>query len=198
MRAILHHAFTVLALLLAGCSLFFTARVFAFRRSLHSRPAAETLRSGQTVMVQRILDGDELSVLVGKEPVTVRILGVSAPDPTMNDPVMQPAGRQTLLHLENRLPGRPVELVFDEHKLDARKRLLSYVHADGRDLGLDLIERGLAIVYSKYPFSRLGAYALAEDAARRARRGLWADAAAAQRAEQLKALWDAERRRGDG
>lgn len=197
MRFTLSQAFATLVLLLAGTSAFFTVEVVRFKRALHSRPAAASLKSGQSAVVQRIVDGDELSVLVGQEPVTVRLLGVSAPDPTMNDPVIQPAGRQTLLHLQNHVQGRTVELVFDELKLDSRRRLLAYIHLDGRDLGEDLIASGLALTYSKYPFSRLGAYALAEDAARRGRRGFWADPRVTERAEQLKALWDAERRRGD-
>lgn len=197
MRFTLSQAFVALVLLLAGTSLYFTAGVVRFKRSLHARPAAAGLRSGQTAVVQRILDGDEFSVLVEGSPVTVRLLGVSAPDPTMNDPLMQPAGRQTLLHLENNLQGRTVELVFDEFKLDARKRLLAYVQLDGTDLGQDLIDRGLALTYTKYPFSRLAGYVLAEDGARRARRGLWGDPKVAERAEQLKALWDAQRRKGD-
>lgn len=198
MRPSLNQAFLLLVLLLAGSSLYFTARVASFKRSLHSKPLAATLKSGQTAVVQRILDGDEMSVLVGQEPMIVRLLGISAPDPTMNDPEMQPAGRQTLLWLENNVQGKQVELVFDELKTDARKRLLSYVQIEGRDLGEDLVERGLALTYTKYPFSRLGAYALAEDGARRARLGIWGDPKVARRAEQLKALWDAERRKGDG
>ena len=198
MRPSLNQAFLLLVLLLAGSSLYFTVSVAAFKRSLHSKPLAATLKSGQAAVVQRILDGDEISVLVGKDPMIVRLLGISAPDPTMNDPEMQPAGRQTLLWLENNVQGKQVELVFDELKTDARKRLLSYVRIEGRDLGEELVEKGLALTYTKYPFSRLGAYALAEDGARRARLGIWSDPKVARRAEQLKALWDAERRKGDG
>ncbi len=197
MRPTLNQGFALLVLLLAGSSLYFTAGVLAFKRSLHSRPLAASLKSGQAAQVQRIIDGDELSVRVGGEPVTVRLLGVSAPDATMNDPEMQPAGRQTMLYLENQVQGRNVELVFDEFKLDPRKRLLCYVQIEGRDLGEDLVERGLALAYTKYPFSRLGAYALAEDGARRSRRGIWSDPKLVQRAEQLKALWDAQRKKGD-
>lgn len=197
MRPTLNQAFSLLVLLLAGSSLYFTAGVIGFKRSLHARPLAASLKSGQTGQVQRILDGDELSVQVAGGPVTVRLLGISAPDATMNDPDMQPAGRQTLLHLENRVQGRTVELVFDELKLDPRKRLLCYVHLEGKDLGEDLVERGLALAYTKYPFSRLGTYALAEDGARRSHRGLWSDPKLVQRAEQLKALWDAQRRKGE-
>lgn len=197
MRPTLNLAFLLLVLLLAGSSLYFTASVTAFKRSLHSKPLAATLKSGQTAVVQRILDGDEISVRIGADSVTIRLLGISAPDATMNDPEMQPAGRQTLLYLENHLQGRTVELVFDELKMDARKRLLSYLQVDGRDLGQDLVDQGLALTYTKYPFSRLGAYALAEDGARRARRGLWGDPKVAQRAEQLKALWESQRKKGD-
>ncbi|MBI4911371.1 MAG: thermonuclease family protein [Acidobacteria bacterium] len=197
MRPTLSQGFVLLMLLLTGASLYFTAGVLSFKRSLQGRPTAASVKSGQQGEVQRVIDGDELSVLVGTEPIRVRLLGVSAPDATMNDPDMQPAGRQTLLFLENRVQGRKVELVFDEFKLDPRKRLLCYVHIEGKDLGEDLVERGLALSYTKYPFSRLGAYALAEDGARRARRGIWSDPKLVLRAEQLKALWDAQRRKGD-
>jgi endonuclease YncB( thermonuclease family) len=197
MRFSLNQAFLALVLLLAGSSLYFTVSVVIFKRSLNSRPLVANLKSGQAAVVNRVLDGDELSVLVGKDPLTVRLLGVSAPDPTMNDPEMQPAGRQTLLYLENNFQGRTVELVFDELKLDPRKRMLCYVHANGKDLGEDLVDRGLALAYTKYPFSRLAAYALAEDGARRARRGIWSDPRLALRADQLKALWESQRKKGD-
>jgi endonuclease YncB( thermonuclease family) len=197
MRPTLNQAFLLLVLLLAGSSLYFTSSVVSFKRSLHSKPLAATLKSGQTAVVQRILDGDEISVRIGGDSVTVRLLGVSAPDATMNDPEMQSAGRQTLLYLENNVQGKTVELVFDELKMDTRKRLLSYVQIQGRDLGEDLIDKGLALTYTKYPFSRLGAYALTEDGARRARRGIWGDPKMAQRAEQLKALWESQRKKGD-
>lgn len=196
MRPTLNQAFLLLVLLLAGSSLYFTASVVAFKRNLNSKPAT-TLKSGQVAVVQRILDGDEFSVRVGNDSITVRLLGVAAPESTMNDPGMQPAGRQTLLYLENSVQGRSVELVFDELKLDGRKRLLCYVQIEGRDLGEALLDKGLAIAYTKYPFSRLGAYVLAEDAARRARRGIWGDPGLAQRADQLKALWEAQRKKGD-
>ena len=195
MRPTLHHAFFAVIALLFGASLFFTVRVVSFKRSLNTSGGAQGLKSGQAATLVSVLDGDEVSVRVGTERIHVRILGIFAFDPTTADPIEQPAGKAAVGYLEG-LREQPVELVFDELKLDSRKRLLAYVHKDGRDLGEAMVERGLALAYTKYPFARLTTYALAEEQALRARAGLWADQRVVERAARLKALWETERRRG--
>ena len=60
-----------------------------------------------------------------------------------------------------------------------------------------MVAKGLVLTYTKFPFSRIGAYLMAEDAAREGRLGLWADARLAERSRQLRRVWEAERRQGE-
>ncbi|MBI5479096.1 MAG: thermonuclease family protein [Deltaproteobacteria bacterium] len=196
MRPTLHHLYIVVVALLFGASLFFTFRVVALKRSVSTAASPQALKSGQAATLVTVLDGDEVSVRVVTERIHVRILGLYAFDPTTADPVEQPHGKTATGFLET-LRNQPVELVFDELKYDSRKRLLAYLHKDGRDQGEVMIEKGLALAYTKYPFGRLSAYAAAETRAHQERAGLWADRRIVERAVGLKALWDSERRRGE-
>jgi endonuclease YncB( thermonuclease family) len=196
MRPTLHQVYVAVVAVLCAASLFFTFRVMALKRSIRSAAAPVAIKSGQSAVLMTSVDGDEVSVRVGTERIHVRILGLYGFDHTTTDPVEQPYGKAALNHLEQ-LKNQPVELHFDELKFDSRKRLLAYLHHDGRDQGQVMIEKGLALAYTKYPFSRLSSYAAAELRANQERTGLWADARIVARAVGLKALWDNERRRGE-
>lgn len=196
MRPTLNQVFALVVALLAGSSLFFTVQVVRFKRSLKGSGQARVVVSGTRAMVLQAVDGDELSVRLEGEPLPVRLLGISAFDPTTQDPVAQPFGRAALQQLRL-LEGREVSLVFEDLKYDSRKRLLAYVQSDGTDVGEAMVARGLALAYTRYPFSRLAPYLQAEDAARRGSLGLWADGAASARATQLRVVWDQERARED-
>ena len=197
MRISLRHIFTTVVIVLFGASLFFTVQVTAFKKSLGAGAAAPGLRSGQTGVVTNIIDGDEVTVRMGEESVRVRLLGVYSYDTTADDPLVKPAARQAFLHLDRTVRNREVGIVFDELKHDSRKRLLAYLHRDGADVGMEMIARGLSLAYTKYPFSRMSPYLLAQEKARQDKEGLWADRQLALRSGQLKSLWDAERTKGD-
>lgn len=197
MKPSLNHLFILVALALAGAASFFTFRVVELKRSLKSGAGTQVMKSGMQVPVTRVLDGDEVVVQVGADLVTVRILGLSTFDPTMNDPQVQPLAQQALRFLERSAQGQAVELVFEELRFDARKRLLAYVHRGSEDLGQRMIQEGYGLAYTRFPASRLGTYVLDEDRARRERRGLWGEPGLAQRATQLRTLWDLERTRGE-
>lgn len=197
MKPALNHLFLAIVTALFGASLFFTARVVTFQRSLNVSAGAQAFKSGQKARVVTVIEADEVVVNTGANQVTVRLLGVYGFDPMVGDPVAQPAGRAAQLHVENLLRGQEVELVFDELKFDASKRLLAYIHKGGADVGLELVASGLCLAYSKYPFSRLDAYLQAGDAAQRNRLGLWADPRLVERSSAIRTLWDAERTRGN-
>lgn len=193
----LNHLFVFVVITLAGASSFFTLQVFRFKGSLRSGAAGAPLTSGQQVPAVRALDGDELVVDLGSGQLTVRLLGIATYDPTMNDPMVQPWALQALRFLEVEAVGKPVRLHFEEYKLDAKKRLLAYVHLEQRDLGLEMIQRGLALAYTRYPVTRQDVYLAAQDQARKQRLGLWAEPALVNRSEQLRVLWDRERTKED-
>lgn len=197
MRISLHHISMVLVIVLFGASLFFTVQVVAFKKSLLSGSGAAGLKSGQTAIVTNIIDGDEVTVKAGEETVRVRLLGVYSYDTTADDPLVKPMARLAFLHLDRTLRNEKVEIVFDELKFDSRKRLLAYLHKDGSDVGMEMITKGLSLAYTKYPFSMMSPYLLAQEKAMQDRAGLWADRQLALRSTQLKSLWDAERTKGD-
>lgn len=193
----LNHLFALVVITLATASSWFTLQVFRFKGSLRSGAAGAPLISGQQVTAVRALDGDELVVDLGSGQLTVRLLGIATYDPTMNDPLVQPWALQALRFLETEAVGKPVRLLFEEYKLDAKKRLLAYVQVDQRDLGLEMIQRGLALAYTRYPVSRQDAYLASQEQARQRRQGLWAEPALVNRSEQLRVLWDRERTKED-
>jgi endonuclease YncB( thermonuclease family) len=197
MRLTLNQILTALVIFLFCSSLFFTIRVISFKRGLAPGTGTTNIKTGQAVTVTNIIDGDEVIVRAGEDQVTVRLLGVYSYDPTVSDPLVQPVARMSFLFLEQALRNGKVEVVFDELKFDSRKRLLAYLHKDGVDIGMVMIGKGLSLTYTKYPFSRMNSYLLAEEEARRNKKGLWADGKLALRSRQLQELWDAERTRGD-
>lgn len=112
-----------------------------------------------------ITDGDTITVLVGTDPVKVRLNGIDAPEKK------QPFGTQSRAKLGELAFGKTVT-VHSAGK-DRYGRTLGTVLADGQSVNLKMVETGLAWHYAQY--SKDAALADAEKAARAARRGLWAD-----------------------
>jgi micrococcal nuclease len=128
--------------------------------------AAETL-SGRVV---RIADGDTLTLLVGKEQVKVRLNGIDAPEKG------QPFGTKAKQALSDLTFGKSVRVETKGKDKYGRTLGRVFVDIDGEtvDVNARLVAQGLAWHYLKY--SKDKALARTEEAARRERRGLWADA----------------------
>ena len=124
----------------------------------------------ETGLVAFVADGDTLRLAGGR---SVRLVQIDAPEA-----VAECFGRESARALATLAPpGTKLELERDP-RLDARDRfgrLLRYVHADGQNLNVRLVERGAAAPYF-FRGSR-GRYAdnllAAAEAARSKRRGLW-------------------------
>lgn len=197
MKATLDTFLTIITVFFFCASLFFTVNIVSFKKNLAPGAGAASVKTGQSAVVSNIIDGDEVAVRAGGDEFVIRLLGVYSYDTTISDPVVQPMARMSYLYLDQTLRNQKVEIVFDELKFDSRKRLLAYLHKDGMDIGLAMIEKGLSLTYTKYPFNRMSPYLLAEEKARREKAGLWADRQLAVRSLQLRELWDLERARGD-
>ena len=194
MRISTHTVSYLVIACLSAAAAFFTFRVESFRRGLNDSPANLDFASGQRVIVAKIVDGDEVSVRVGTAQFVVRLLGISAYDPAVNDPLMENAARGALRYLEKVVLNNEVELVFPSFQKDARERVLSYVYKNGIDIGLDMVSNGHAIVYTRYPFARMAEYLAAEREAQARSRGVWAVPALTQRSLRLKQVWDRDSR----
>ncbi|HEY8354504.1 MAG TPA: thermonuclease family protein [Methylophilaceae bacterium] len=120
--------------------------------------------------VVHVSDGDSMIVQVNETKLRVRMHGIDAPERT------QPYNRKARQSLVELVADRTVTVQYD--KEDKYGRIVGKVLVNGTDAGLVQLQRGMAWFYRFYqdelaPEDR-AAYAQAEAAARRERRGLWA------------------------
>jgi endonuclease YncB( thermonuclease family) len=119
-----------------------------------------------------VSDGDTITLLDSQRVQhKVRLQGIDAPEKK------QPFGQRAKEHLSNQVFNRFVTVQYD--KRDRYKRIVGKVMHYGVDVNLGMVSAGFAWHYKDYEkeqsFADRAAYAAAEDDARRARRGLWAD-----------------------
>jgi micrococcal nuclease len=131
--------------------------------------------------IVRVVDGDTLVARAGGRRVTVRLLGIDAPE-THGGPAEcgGPAATRQLSRLA--AVGAGVRLVTDPRSGDTHDRygrLLAYVDGPQGDLGERQLRAGLAYVYRfrGRRFSRLDRYRRAQGSARADRHGAWSGCA---------------------
>lgn len=117
--------------------------------------------------VVAVVDGDTLHVaLVTGGEERIRLLGIDCPESRRNQKCERegscadvPRGLEAKARARELAPVGSVVLVVDGRKRDRYGRLLAYVFADGRDVGLTLLGAGLCPdVAAKYPHQRQAAY----------------------------------------
>lgn len=120
--------------------------------------------------VQKVSDGDTLTVRssIDHRQLRVRLWGVDAPE------LGQPGGEEARSAVAQQLQGRSVTLELRD--TDRYGRTVAVVRLDTPggvvDVGEDLVRAGLAWCYRRSSLQ----YSEEEEAARSARRGLWANA----------------------
>ena len=122
--------------------------------------------------VIRVADGDTITILdAAQAHHTIRLAGIDAPEKG------QAFGTKSRESLSSMVAGRNVTVQW--HKRDRYGRLVGQVFADSHDVGLVQIERGLAWHFKAYEREQTvevaRGYADAENEAKSARRGLWAE-----------------------
>jgi endonuclease YncB( thermonuclease family) len=122
--------------------------------------------------VVHVADGDTVTVLDdSRTQHRVRIAGIDAPEKR------QPYANRSKAALSAFVMGQVVSV--DWYKQDRYQRIVGNVHVAQVDAGLELVKAGLAWHYKAYqreqPPMERQLYAHAEEQARSARRGLWAD-----------------------
>ena len=130
-------------------------------------PATADTLHGRVV---RILDGDTVEVLDSSQRTErVRLGGIDAPEKS------QPFGTQAKQRMAALSGGQTVTV--DWTTRDRNGRLVGKLIRNGQDLGLTMVNSGLAWWYRHYADEQSAAdqrlYATAEQTARSAKRGLW-------------------------
>jgi micrococcal nuclease len=160
----------VVALLLAS--------VVACRDQPVARPASDSpllaVPRG-SIPVASVVDGDTLHVLRRGRDVTVRLIGIDAPEVAWYGGDAECYGAQAGRFAMRLLEGERVTLELDEERLDPYDRLLAYVSLqDGRMANVVLVRRGFATLTIYPPNDRYeDRLRAAEDAARAEGAGLW-------------------------
>ena len=126
------------------------------------------------VSVQRVVDGDSVhvvrkrglwSLLFPSRPISVRLFGIDAPE------LSQPYGREAREALDRMASGTLDLEVRDTDKYGRTVGILR--DSRGRNLNLQMVERGMAHAFLRYGTMR--GIVQAESRAREGRRGLWRD-----------------------
>lgn len=121
--------------------------------------------SGKVVAV---IDGDTFDIQDdSKTVVLIRMNAVDAPE------YKQPYGEKAQQFLAERIRGKVVRI--ECHGKDRFGRTLGTVFVDGKNVNRELVDEGLAWYYRRFDQSK--DLEDAETAARKARKGLWADEA---------------------
>jgi micrococcal nuclease len=145
------------------------------------RPARAALPDPHEHYVVRFaLDGDTIDVGgIGR----VRLLGVDAPELGRGFDTPAPFAHEAREFMTSEVVGRWVRLETDAETYDAYGRLLAYViRDDGVDVNAELLRAGLARISARNPLRRLSELQSAESEAQSARRGMWGEAPAIDRA----------------
>jgi endonuclease YncB( thermonuclease family) len=183
--------FWIVVGLLFSASLFYGMNAAKQRRLIHH--SGGTLVSGDIVRLDRIIDGD--TIMVAKEgdaPATVRILGIKALESKVAKDPAAPFGKASIAELERRMSGRPVRVMLNSPPKDSRGRFLATLYVNDKDIGMELVREGLALVYSVYPFPAMSIYLHEQELARAGKKGLWGDPEVKRRAIALIEEWQGQ------
>lgn len=177
----------ILATLLGGSAFY---GVQLARQQAEAGPRDAALASGDVVQLVQVIDGDTLRVRKDDGGgATVRLLGVKAFDAKAAKDDTAVHGRAAEEGLRLLADGQALRVLLNNPPRDRHGRTLANLYVGDDDLGLTLVSRGHALVYTVYPFAQLQAYRQAQAGARAARLGLWADPTAAERADALAREW---------
>jgi endonuclease YncB( thermonuclease family) len=178
---------SLVALLLTGSAFY---GFEAWRWQAAAQPRDAQLASGDLVTLKTVLDGDTIVVAKdGDGLATVRLLGVKAFESKAAKDELAVHGRTAEEALRRLAADQPLRVLLNNPPKDRHGRTLASLYAGSDDLGLALVARGQALVYTVYPFAQLQAYLQAQAQARTQHLGLWADPAAVDRADSLIRDW---------
>lgn len=183
--------FWVVVFVLLSASGWFALGVRRQRQQITQ--AGPALTNGAIVSLASVVDGDTVLVrLDSGDTVSVRLLGIKAFASGQGKDPSDRFGREAVTAIERKASGKLLRVVLHSTPKDKYGRALATLYVDEEDLGLELVRRGLALVYTVYPFQAMDLYLQEQQSARGERRGLWSEPSVAGRADLLVREWRAE------
>lgn len=151
----------------------------ASRSAIVGTPAQfeeSTPQAGELRKVIRVVDGDTIVVSPNEK---VRLIGVDTPETVHPKKSVACFGKEAKQFTRDAVEGKIVRLVLDDRNQHAQhrdkyRRTLAYAYLeDGTMLNRELIRRGYAHAYTRFPFRYLGEFRELERQARIQMVGLW-------------------------
>ena len=131
----------------------------------------QSLPSRGPFRVTRVLDGDTIVLDNGE---TVRLIGVDAPETHHPEIPVQRFGEEATEFLRRLVEGFECTLEYEPNNIrDQYGRLLAYVFVGDRLANAEIIRRGYAYAYTRFPFRRQTEFIPLEREARELQYGLW-------------------------
>jgi len=180
--------FWAMIAVLLGSSLYYGTHAEARRREVQRSEA--TLQDGAEVALASVVDGD--TVVVRDEAgasVAVRLLGVKSFDPTRDKQAESRFGKNAMDAIGELMRDRSLLVHLHDPPKDKYGRTLARLSVDGHDVGLHLVEQGLVLVYTAFPFPQMDEYLEHQARARAAKLGLWANPEIARQADLFDREW---------
>jgi endonuclease YncB( thermonuclease family) len=131
------------------------------------------VHSGQ-LKCTRVTDGDTITVVTDGQNVTIRLVGIDAPEKSRGKHQPgQPFSQSSTKYLASLVLNKPVNIV--SYGTDRYDRTLGVVYIDGINVNLEMVKAGLSEVYRGKPAPGFdnGPYDKAENEARSAGIGMW-------------------------
>jgi len=194
------HNIRILTLILLAASVYFFVGAQKIR-SITSASNPDLFSSGDIVNILEVIDGDEILVGDGDGGKTVlRLLGIKSFSSTVSDPLLSEYGNICFQYLKARAVGQTAKIVISSKQLDTEGRLLGTLFLKDAqeqftvDLGLELVEKGYTLVYTRFDFDDMKPYLEVQEQAKHEKAGFWSDERIKARALSLRVLWDEEKR----
>ena len=176
---------------LVGSAFYFGSNAEARRRAVQK--SAGTLATGDVAHLDRVIDGDTLLLRnPAGESVAVRVLGIKAFDPKPDKDPASRFGKSAIDEIEKVAREEPIRVMLHSTPQDKHGRTIATLFVEDKDLGLTLVKKGLALVYTPYPFPSMPLYLTEQETAQAKKQGLWADGEIAKRADLLAREWRRE------
>ncbi len=135
-------------------------------------PSATPKGAELTCTVKSVYDGDTLTARCPSGEVKVRMFGIDSPEMAQ-----KPWGNNAKQALRGLLPlSDPIRLQVRDQ--DRYGRTVAQAFVGDRDVGLEMVRLGQAVMYEQYNDSP--AYRQAQTEAKKARRGVWKESGSQQ------------------
>ena len=140
--------------------------------------------------VVKVVDGDTIDVQIfperedglpaaipaGAKIERVRLIGVDTPETVHPFKPIEQFGKEASNYTKSQLQGKTVRLEYDLSKRDKYGRILAYVWFEDRHFNAELIEKGYAFAYLRFPFKYREEFRQLEMQAKQAGVGMWQSA----------------------